>query len=81
MLRKLVLGLAAAASLGAMALAPSAASAHPWGGWGGWHGYHHFHGFHYGFIGVPVYDNGGCYATRRIMTPYGYRWRTVNVCY
>jgi hypothetical protein len=81
MLRKLVLGLAAAASLGAMALAPSAASAHPWGGWGGWHGYHHFHGFHYGFIGVPVYDNGGCYATRRIMTPFGYRWRTVNVCY
>ncbi|HEY3678118.1 MAG TPA: hypothetical protein VGL45_05325 [Bradyrhizobium sp.] len=81
MLRKLVLGLAAAASLSAMALAPSAASAHPWGGWGGWHGYHHFHGFHYGFIGVPVYDNGGCYATRRIMTPFGYRWRTVNVCY
>ena len=81
MLRKLVIGLAAAASLSAMALAPSAASAHPWGGWGGWHGYHHFHGFHYGFIGVPVYDNGGCYATRRIMTPFGYRWRTVNVCY
>ena len=83
MLRKLVLGIAAAASLGAMALAPSAASAHPWGGgWGGWHGgYHHFHGFHYGFIGVPVSDDGGCYATRRVMTPFGYRWRTVNVCY
>lgn len=83
MLRKLVLGIAAAASLSAMALAPSAASAHPWGGgWGGWHGgYHHFHGFRYGFIGVPVYDNGGCYATRRVMTPFGYRWRTVNVCY
>jgi hypothetical protein len=81
MLRKLVLGIAAAASLSAVALAPSAASAHPWGGWGGWHGYHHFHGFHLGYVGVPVYDDGGCYATRRVMTPYGYRWRTVNVCY
>jgi hypothetical protein len=78
MLRKLALGLATAASLGAMALAPSAASAHPWGGWGG---FHHFHGFHVGYIGAPVYDDGGCYATRRVLTPFGYRWRTVNVCY
>jgi hypothetical protein len=78
MLRKLALGLVAAASLSAMALAPSAASAHPWGGWGG---FHHFHGFGVGYVAAPVYEDGGCYATRRVLTPYGYRLRTVNVCY
>jgi len=82
MLRKLTLGLVAAASLTAMALAPTAASAKPWGGgWGGggW-GFHHHHfgpGFGIGYIGVA---DDGCYVTRRIMTPYGYRLRTVNVC-
>ena len=81
MLRKLTLGLVAAASLGAMALAPSAASAHPWGGgWhGGWGGFHHFRGV--GYVAGPAYVNEGCYAPRRVLTPYGYRWRTVNVCY
>jgi hypothetical protein len=79
MFRKLTLGLVAAASLSAMALAPSAASAHPWGGgWGG--GFHHYHGFGIGFVGQG-YDEGGCYVTRRVMTPFGYRLRTVNVCY
>jgi hypothetical protein len=79
MLRKLTLGLVAAASLGAMALAPSAASAKPWGWGGGWGGYHHFgHGFGIGYIGG--YDDSGCYAVRRVPTPYGYRLRTVNVC-
>jgi len=77
MLRKLTLGLVAAASLSAMALAPSAASAHPWGGWGGFHHYHH--GFGIGYIAGPAYD--GCYAPRRVLTRFGYRWRTVNVCY
>jgi hypothetical protein len=82
MLRKLTLGLVAAASLSAMALAPSAASAHPWdGGWGGgWGGgfHHHFgHGFGIGFVGGG--DNG-CYVTRRVLTPFGYRLRTINVC-
>ena len=79
MLRKLTLGLVAAASLSAMALAPSAASAKPWG-WGG--GFHHFgHGI--GFIGGGYVDggyDGSCYVTRRVMTPFGYRLRTVNVC-
>ena len=79
MLRKLALGLVAAASLSAMALAPSAASAHPWGG--GWGGFHHFHGFHVGYIGAPVYADSGCYVTRSVLTPYGYRLRTFNVCY
>ena len=78
MLRKLTLGLVAAASLSAVALAPSAASAKPWG-WGG--GFHHFgHGFGIGFVGGPAYDDGGCYVVRRVATPYGYRLRTINVC-
>jgi hypothetical protein len=83
MLRKITLGLVAAASLSAMALAPSAASAKPWGGgWGGGWGFHHHHfhpGFGVGFVGGD-YGDDGCYVTRRVRTPYGYRLRTVNVC-
>jgi hypothetical protein len=81
MLRKLTLALAATAALGAAALAPTAASA------GGWHGHHHWgHGWGYGFGFSPIivsggYDDSGCYVQRRIRTPYGIRWRTVNVCY
>ncbi|SDT03192.1 hypothetical protein [Bradyrhizobium canariense] len=81
MLRKLILGLVAAASLSAMALAPTAASAKPWGWGGGWGGYHHFHGFGVAYVGGPAYDGGGCYVTRRVLTPFGYRLRTFNVCY
>ncbi|HEY4204830.1 MAG TPA: hypothetical protein VGM35_07415 [Xanthobacteraceae bacterium] len=83
MLRKLVVGIAAAASLGAIALAPTAASAGWKGGWGGFGHHHHFHGYYgpaFGVGYVGAYDDG-CYVTRRIMTPYGYRLRTVNVCY
>jgi hypothetical protein len=83
MLRKLTLGLVAAATLSAMALAPSAASAKPFGGgWGGgfggggW-GHHHHWGHGIGYIGGG-YD--GCYVTRPVLTPFGYRMRTVNVC-
>jgi hypothetical protein len=86
MARKLTLGLVAAASLGAIALAPSAASAKPWGGgWGGgygggWGGYHHhYHGPHFG-IGLVSASDAGCYVTRRIATRHGYRFRTINVC-
>lgn len=79
MLRKLTLGLVAAATLSVMALAPSAASAKPFGG--GWGGYHHHwgHGFGIGYIGGG-YGDDGCYVTRRVMTPFGYRLRRVNVC-
>ena len=83
MLRKFALGLVAAASLSAMALAPSAASAHGWGGgWGGGFGggFHHHHfgpGFGIGYIGG---GDDGCYQPRHIMTPFGYRVRVVNVC-
>ncbi|MEH2552993.1 hypothetical protein V1286_000522 [Bradyrhizobium algeriense] len=79
MLRKVTLALVAAASLSAMALAPTTASAG--GFWPHHHHHHHFghgHGFRIGFVGGG-YD--GCYVTRRVLTPYGFRWRTVNVCY
>ena len=79
MLRKVTLALVAAASLSAMALAPTSASA------GGVSGRiiiittTGVHGFGVGFIGGGGYD--GCYVTRRVLTPFGFRWRTVNVCY
>ncbi len=83
MLRKLTLGLVAAASLGAMALAPSAASAHGFGfGHGFGHGFDDFH--HFGGFGVNVvgagYADDGCYVTRPVLTPFGYRLRTINIC-
>jgi hypothetical protein len=74
MLRKLTIASVAALSLGAAALAPSTASAKPFG-WGGFH-HHYFGGFG---MGVGYVDDG-CYVTRRVPTPYGYRFRTVNVC-
>ena len=82
MLRKLTLGLVAAASLSAMALAPTAASAGPWGGgWGGGWGFHHHHFGHSFGIGFIGGGDDGCYVTREVMTPFGPRLRTVNVCY
>lgn len=76
MLRKLTIALVATVALGAAALAPTAASAKPWGGFGG---FHHFH--HFGGIGIGVgYVDDSCYMTQRVLTPYGYRFRTVNVC-
>jgi hypothetical protein len=77
MYRKLTIVFAAALSLSAVVLAPSAASAKPFGGFG-WGGYHHHH---FGGFGVGVgYVDDGCYVTQRVLTPYGYRFRTVNVC-
>jgi hypothetical protein len=80
MLRKFALALVAAASLSAVALAPTAASAKPWGGgWGGGWGFHHHFGpgFGIGYIGGGV---DSCYVTRPVLTPFGYRYRTINVC-
>ena len=76
MLRKLTIALVATASLAA--LAPTTASAKPFGG-GGWGGgfHHHFGGIGFGVVG---YADDGCYVTRRVLTPYGYQFRTVNVC-
>jgi hypothetical protein len=79
MLRKVTLALVAAASLGTMALAPTAASA------GGfiWPTYHPHHYWGPGFgLGVSVVDPGysSCYRTRMVWTPFGYRMRTINIC-
>ena len=76
MLRKLTLAFVAAASLGAVALAPTAASAHHWGG-GGFHHHHHLGGFGFTVVGGG-YDS--CYVTRRVLTPFGYRLRVINIC-
>jgi len=79
MLRKVTLAIVAAASLSAMALAPTAASA---GGfiWPTYHPHHHWgHGFG---LGIGFVDAGydSCYRTRTVWTPFGYRLRTVNIC-
>ena len=72
MIRKLVLGLVAAACLSAAALTPTAASAHGFGFGGGWGHHWGFHR-HFGFgFGGPIVDS--CL----VVTPYG---RVVNVCY
>ena len=81
MLRKVTLGLIAAASLGAAALAPTAASA---GGFGfGFHPHHHW-GHHHGYgFGPSLYINTGvdnCLQERMVETRRGLRLRTVNVC-
>jgi hypothetical protein len=82
MFRKLALAIAASAALGAAALSPTAASAH---GWHGGHGWGHGHGYGFGFSPIIVtgggYADDGCLVQRRVRTPYGIRWRTVNVCY
>ncbi len=74
MFRKIALGLIAAGSLGAAALAPTAASAHGFHHWGpGW-------GFGYG---GGLYVNTGvsnCYQERVVQTRHGMRVRVVNVC-
>ena len=84
MFRKLTIAVAIAASLGA-ALAPSIASAKGMGGMGGHPHFGHFGGF--GVVGAiaataAIADaaDESCFVTQRVMTPYGYRFRTVNVC-
>jgi hypothetical protein len=79
MLRKITLGLIAAAALSAAAIAPASAHGiHGWGwGHGGW-GYGHGFGF-----GPSLYINTGasdCYQQRMVQTRHGLRVRMVNVC-
>jgi hypothetical protein len=79
MIRKLTLGLIAAASLGAAALAPGSASAHGIG-WHhhGWHG-----GLGVGYYGPTLYVNNlsnDCMQRRVVETRRGLRVRWVNVC-
>jgi hypothetical protein len=80
MFRKLALGFIAAASLSAAALAPTAASAKPFGWGGGWGGGWGFHHHHIGLgLGFGVVDSG-CYVNQLVATPLGPRYRTINVC-
>lgn len=84
MFRNLALGLIAAASLGIAALAPTGASAYDGG--------HHMRDRHYGagfhrYAPAPRWHgahanfrNRGCLQQRVVPTPYGPRYRTVNVC-
>ena len=86
MFRKFALGLVAAAALSTAALAPTAASAKGFGpgwGWGGGWGFHHHIGLGLGVIGAvaAVSAAESCYVTRLVDTPFGMRYRTVNVCY
>jgi hypothetical protein len=94
MLRKSIIAIAAAATLGGAALTSSPASAH-WGGWS-----HHFGGFHhavffrpsvafhrpflfrrhFALIAGPIFVDDGCWRVRRVPTFWGWRWRRVWVC-
>ena len=80
MFRKLALGLVAAGSLGIAAFAPSSASAYDGGP--------HFDRGHHGFgMHRNWYDSRahfrphhGCIQQRLVRTPWGFRYRPVNVC-
>lgn len=85
MLRKLALGLVAAGSLGIAAFAPTSASAYYDGPYfGGGYGGHHGFGMHRGWYGwrdaQAHFRHHGCIQQRLVPTPWGPRYRTVNVC-
>ena len=79
MIRKSMLALAAIATLGAAALAPTSASA--WGFKGGWHGWGHGwgHGFYGPAYGVSYVDVvPSCYYVKKI-NRFG-QVRLIKVC-
>ena len=79
MLRKTILAIAAASTLGTAALAPTSASA--WWGHPGWHG--SYHGWRYR-PAIRVYAgpiHGGSFVWPWIYTPYGPVLRWVSRCY
>ena len=79
MLRKLALGFVAAASLGLAAFVPTAASAYsdrPH-----FRGHHNGFGMHRGLHGWRgAHARSGCMQQRLVSTPWGPRYRAVNVC-
>ena len=86
MIRKLALGLIAAATVGAAALVPTAATAFTVkvGVGHGWYPHHH-HVYVAPplFVGAPLAApvvSPGCFEKRLVQTRKGLRWRTVNVC-
>jgi hypothetical protein len=78
-MRKTMLAIATSVVLATSTLATGAMAA-PHGHFGG-----HFGGFHGGpGFGLYSYSPGyydGCWQRRLVPTPYGLRWRLVNVCY
>ncbi len=82
MYRKITLGLLAAASIGATALLPTAASAHPigwgWGWGGGWYGGPTV------VLSTPVVTapviTDPCVQKMPVQTRHGVRYRYVNTC-
>jgi Spy/CpxP family protein refolding chaperone len=77
MLRKIALGLIAAASLSVAAIAPASAHGMHGGGWGHHGGWGHGYGFGGLYINTGVSD---CYQQQMVQTRFGLRLRTVNVC-
>jgi hypothetical protein len=86
MIRKLALGLVAAATVGAAALAPTTASAFSVkvGVGHGWYPHHH-----HVYVAPPLFVGApfatpvvapGCFEKRLVQTRKGLRWRNVNVC-
>ena len=65
MVRTTLVALAAAVTLGIAALAPTAASAHHWGGHGYRWGYHGFYPRAFGFAYAPVVRSCYTVVTRR----------------
>lgn len=75
------------------AFAKGGKGGHGWHGGKGWHGGWHGGGWrHYGWRGgwYPGYAYrapyvygayAGCVRWRQVATPWGFRWRKVNVCY
>ena len=78
MIRKSILALAAIATLGAAALAPTSASA--WGFKGGWghHGWGHGYGFYGAGYGIRYLDVPSCYFVKKV-NRYG-EVRLIKVC-
>jgi len=80
-MRKTMIAIAAVAALGAASLSGAVAAPHGHFGHGGFA--FHGRGFHGGFFGpgIGLYDyGGGCWVRSRVWTPFGWRWRLVDVC-
>ena len=80
MFRKSLIAFATLATVGAAALAPTAASAKPWN-----KGYHNYAwGLGAGLAVAAIATDvaySGCWVKRWVDTPYGPRLRSMYVCY
>jgi hypothetical protein len=89
-MRKTMLAVAAAIALGTASIATGAVAAPHGGGGhvghigGGLHGGGYRGGWHGGWGGLYAYGGpwygDGCWVRRLVPTPFGLRWRLVNVC-